>query len=146
MSGKNYRVAQNFRVSLDGKTNSNLKLLKDKIQLVNNFLLFNFVLFSYNQKVISKHLTLALTYALIKSNVNLLHTTFLTIKLWRAIPKKINFFEHKIFFCGSSSCFCRHEIPFFVLHCFSCKSKFLFWALRILCHSDVFLLSRTSKI
>ena len=80
MSGKNYRVAQNFRVSLDGKTNSNLKLLKDKIQLVNNFLLFNFVLFSYNQKVTSKHLTLALTYALIKSNVKLTTYNLLNYK------------------------------------------------------------------
>ena len=31
-SGKDYKVAQNYRVSLDGKTKSNLKLLKDKIR------------------------------------------------------------------------------------------------------------------
>ena len=50
-SGKSYKVAQNFRVLADGKTNSNLKLLKDKIRLVNNFLLFNFVLFLINIKL-----------------------------------------------------------------------------------------------
>ena len=43
-----------------GKNESNLKLLKDKILQVKNFLLLNFVLFSYRERVISKHLTLAL--------------------------------------------------------------------------------------
>ena len=37
--------------------------------------------------------------------------------LWHADREKINsFFEHKIFFCVASSCFCRHEIFFCVQH------------------------------
>ena len=70
-SGKNYKVVQNFRVSLDEKMKSNLKLLKDRILKTNYFLLFNFVFFSFKQRVIFKHLTLALTYVLIKNNLNI---------------------------------------------------------------------------
>ena len=54
-SGLNYKEIQNFRVSLDEKTKSNLKLIKDKVLQVIDFLLFIFVPFSYRQRVISKH-------------------------------------------------------------------------------------------
>ena len=64
--------------------------------------------------------------------------------LWHAVPEKINsFFEHKIFFCVASSCFCRHEI-FFVcsikLFCryqitFLTTSNFLFLCALNFCFS-----------
>ena len=38
--------------------------------------------------------------------------------LWRAVPEEINnLFEHKIFFCAASSCFCRYEKLFFCAKC-----------------------------
>ena len=49
----NYEVAQNFRVLLNEKAKSNLKLPKGKILQVDNFFLFDFVFF-YRQIVISK--------------------------------------------------------------------------------------------
>ena len=61
------RVIHKFRVSLD-----------DKILQVNNFLLFNFVLFSYRERVISKYLTLVLAYVSITNNLKLT-TNFLPI-------------------------------------------------------------------
>ena len=60
-SGESYKVAQSFRVSLEKKMKGNLKFLKDKILKalkVNNFLLFQFVLFYYRKKVIFKYMTL----------------------------------------------------------------------------------------
>ena len=62
-----------------GKNESNLKLLKDKILQVKNFLLLNFVLFSYRERVISKHLTLVLAYVSIANNLKLT-TVFLIMK------------------------------------------------------------------
>ena len=65
------KVIQKFSVLLEEKKESNLKLLKDKILQVNNFLLPNFVLFSYREIVISKHLTLVLAYVSITNNLKL---------------------------------------------------------------------------
>ena len=56
------------------------QLLKDKILQVNNFLLLNFVLFSYRERVISKHLTLVLAYVSITNNLKLTTTFFLIMK------------------------------------------------------------------
>ena len=62
----------------------------------------------------------------------------------------ITFFEHKIIFCTASWCFCRHEILFlcninlFLLtpdHIL-CNIKLFF---KMLCHGDIFLLSRSNK-
>ena len=61
------------------KNESNLKLLNNKILQVNNFLLLNFVLFSYRARVISKHLTLVFAYVSIANNLKL-STIFLTMK------------------------------------------------------------------
>ena len=61
------------------KNESNLKLLKDKILQVKNFLLFNFVLLSYRERVISKYLTLVLAYISITNNLKPT-TTSLTMK------------------------------------------------------------------
>ena len=49
MCGLNYKVTQNFRVSLDEKAKSNLKLIKVKVLEVLDLLLFPFVFFSYRQ-------------------------------------------------------------------------------------------------
>ena len=51
----------------------------ERYQKINNFLLFNFSLFSYRQRVISKHLALPLTYVLVKSNLKLA-AAFLTMR------------------------------------------------------------------
>ena len=56
------KVIQKFRLSLEKRNESISKLLKDKILQVNNFLLLNLLLFSYRERVISKHLTLVLAY------------------------------------------------------------------------------------
>ena len=50
-----------------------LKFLKDKILQVNNFFLLNFVLFSYMERVISKHLALVLAYVSIANNIKLIY-------------------------------------------------------------------------
>ena len=62
-----------------GKSESNLKLLKDKTLQVNNFLLLDFVLLSYRERVISQHLALVLAYFSITNNLKLT-TTFLIMK------------------------------------------------------------------
>ena len=82
-SSKNYKVAQNFRVSLDGKMETNLKLLKDKILYVNNFFLFEFVLCLDRQRTISK-LSFVSTYVSRTNNLKLI-ITFLTMNriLWK---------------------------------------------------------------
>ena len=62
-----------------GKNDSNLKLLKDKMLQVNNFLLFNVVPFSYKERVISQHLALVLAYVSITNKLEFT-TTFLIMK------------------------------------------------------------------
>ena len=69
-SARNYTEAHNYRVWLDEKTKNRLKLLKETILKVNDFLLFNFVFFSYRKKIISKHLALVWGYLLITDNLN----------------------------------------------------------------------------
>ena len=83
-SSKNCKVAQNLCwVSLDENTESNLQLLKDKMLNVNNFFLFDFVLFFDRQRAFSK-LPFVSTYVSITNNLKLT-TTFLTMKsiLWK---------------------------------------------------------------
>ena len=84
------KVIQKFSVLLEEKKESNLKLLKDKILQVNNFLLLNFVLFSYKEIVISKHLTLVLAYVSITNNLKLT-ITFLIMK---SIIRKFQILKH----------------------------------------------------
>ena len=57
--------------------------MKKGVSSVDDFV-FNFVLFSYRQRVLSKHLAFVLTYVLITNNQKL-STTFLTMKplLWK---------------------------------------------------------------
>ena len=71
------KIIHKFKVSLDEK--SNLKLLKDKILQVNNFLLLIFVPFSHRERVISQHLALVSAYVSITNNLKLT-TTFLIMK------------------------------------------------------------------
>ena len=73
------KVIQKFRLSLEKRNESISKLLKDKILQVNNFLLLNLLLFSYRERVISKHLTLVLAYVSI-TNKTKLTTAFLIMK------------------------------------------------------------------
>ena len=63
-SGKNYDIVQNFILPLDEKTKNQLKIAErqNTALWVINFLLFNFGIFSYRQRVISKHLKLVLAY------------------------------------------------------------------------------------
>ena len=77
-SGKNYKVTQSFRVSLDERTKGNLKLLEDKILKAlkaNNFLLFYFVLFSNRKRVIFKHMTLVLNSVSITDNLEFIQSS-----------------------------------------------------------------------
>ena len=55
------------------------KIAERQIPQVNNFLLLNFVLFFYKERVISKYLTLALAYVSITNNLKLT-LTFWTMK------------------------------------------------------------------
>ena len=66
----------------------------------------------------------------------------------------INFFcWYETVFHARSPCFCRHQNIFCAnqaffskQNCFSCNNKFFFWTLfRMLCHGDIFLLSRSNK-
>ena len=75
---------------LEEKKESNLKLLKEKILQVNNFLLLNFAIFSYGERVISKHLTLVVAYVSITNNLKLT-TTFLIMK---SIIRKFQILQH----------------------------------------------------
>ena len=72
-------MIQKFRVSFEEKTEAIQNCCKTNILQVNNFLLFNFALFSYRERVISKHLTLVLAYVSITNNLKLT-ATFLTMK------------------------------------------------------------------
>lgn len=77
---KNYKVAKHFTVSLDEKTGSNLKLIQDK---VNNFFLFDFLLFFDSQRAISK-LPFASNYDSITNNLKLTTTLVTMIPiLWK---------------------------------------------------------------
>ena len=61
------------------KKKKKLFKIAERRNIVNlQFLVVNFVLFSYKQRVVSKHLTLALTYVLITNNLKLT-AAFLTM-------------------------------------------------------------------
>ena len=77
-----YITAAGPRVSLEGKTESNLKLLKDKILHVNNFFLFDFGLFCDRRKAISKLLFVSTNFP-IRNNLKLPTTLMTKPILWK---------------------------------------------------------------